>query len=62
MGDNLKDILEQSVRKEAYGTSIQKPLIRFIENIFLEMRVREAKRINGCMTNLISHAYLKRLI
>ena len=36
MGDNfIADILEQSVRKEAYGTSIQKPLIRFIENIFL---------------------------
>lgn len=33
--DFIADILEQSVRKEAYGTSIQKPLIRIIENILL---------------------------
>ena len=28
-------LLEQSVRKEAYGTSLQKPLRRFLENAFL---------------------------
>jgi SAM-dependent methyltransferase len=28
-------LLEQSVRKEAYGTSLQRPLRRFLENVFI---------------------------
>lgn len=36
LGDDfIANILEQSVRKEAYGTSIQGPIIRIIENILL---------------------------
>ena len=35
-GDQLiSDIIEQSVRKEASGASMQKPIIRFLENILL---------------------------
>ena len=31
----VESLLEQSVRKEAYGTSTQRPLRRFIENVLL---------------------------
>jgi len=41
-------IIEQSVRRESTGTSEQRPLRRFLENLLLGDARRAARRTSGC--------------